>query len=160
MTVAQISFPAEDSDGGVQGWVPTKDPYADARAAAAKKATAPSMPAAQPDPLPEEPNSGVQGWIPTHDPYAATRAAAVQAARENAAKAAQQKQAATDKPVSGVDALMNQIRNATSFGDERRIDLGPQQEERSGGNGRRLPALAPSFAPLPQSSFDLPGARD
>jgi hypothetical protein len=88
--------------------------------------------------------------VPTQDPYAAARAAAAKQARDNAAKAPQQPSA--DKPASRPDALLNRIRQATSFG-ERQLDLGIQPEERSHRNGLRLPSVMPSFAPFPQSQF-------
>lgn len=148
--IAQVSLPAEDSNNGVQGWVPRQDPYAEARAAAAKSAVATPGAAAQPSPIAAEPHGGVQGWVPTRDPYAAARAAAAKQARDNAAKAPQQPSA--DKPASRPDALLNRIRQATSFG-ERQLDLGIQPEERSHRNGLRLPSVMPSFAPFPQSQF-------
>jgi hypothetical protein len=153
MTVAQASLPMEGSNNGVQGWVPTQDPYAEARAAAAKKAAATPMPPAQPSPVTSESDSGVQGWVPKQDPYAAARAAAIKDARDKEAKARQHKQPATDKPALRADALADQIRQATSFGDERPVDLGTRQEERSRGSALRPPSLTPGFAPFPQSQF-------
>ena len=137
----------ETAQSGVQGWMPTEDPFK-AYKSASPGATAPEATANQAQPggaavdQPEV-NNSAQGWVPTGDPFAAYRHPATAAAPAAvAAKAAPQMPDMSGLRPAG--AMMNALQDvlpAQGLGDS--PDLLDRQMRSSKMPGSLTPMTAP-----------------
>ena len=137
----------ETAQSGVQGWMPTEDPFKAYRSAA-PSATAPEAAANQAQQpggaAVDEPevNNGAQGWVPTGDPFAAYRHSATAAPAPVAAKAASQMPDMSGlRPAGAMMHALQDILPAQGLGDS--PDLLDRQMRSSKMPGSLAPMMAP-----------------